>query len=370
MSTIRLSAPWFGDAEVEAVARVLKSQKVGMGAEVKQFEAELLSFFGRNDTNISCVSSCTAAIHLSLQACGIGQGDEVLVPTLTFVSTFQAVRATGARPIPCDIDLDDGFIDLDDARSRITRNTKAIVPVLFAGCDWKIDRLQQLAEDYGLKIIEDAAHSFGNENIASRDSVLCFSFDAIKNISCGDGGAILTSDDEVANKIKDIRLLGVIGDTDLRFQGKRSWDFDVTEQGWRYHMNDISAAIGRAQLAKFPLIKQKRQANARIYMDRLLPISQISLFPINAKTAVPHIFPIIVKNGRRDDLKDFLARNGIETGIQYKPNHLLSLFNLGYNLPKAMKLYGSILSIPVHPLLSEEDITFVANCIKKFFVSN
>jgi dTDP-4-amino-4,6-dideoxygalactose transaminase len=135
-------------------------------------------------------------------------------------------------------------------------------------------------------------------------------------------------------------------------------------------MNDISAAIGRAQLAKFPLIKQKRQANAKIYMDRLLPISQISLFPINAKTAVPHIFPIIVKNGRRDDLKDFLARNGIETGIQYKPNHLLSLFNLGYNLPKAMKLYGSILSIPVHPLLSEEDITFVANCIKKFFASN
>ncbi|MDR2598443.1 MAG: aminotransferase class I/II-fold pyridoxal phosphate-dependent enzyme, partial [Holosporales bacterium] len=199
MSTIRLSSSWFGDAEIEAVSRVLLAQKVSMGSEVKQFEDELLSFFGRKDANVSCVSSCTAALHLALQASGIGSGDDVLVPTFTFVATFQAISATGARPIPCDIDLDDGFIDIDDARSRVTRSTKAIVPVLFAGCDEKIYRLHQLAEDYGLKIVEDAAHSFGNEKIASRNSVLCFSFDAIKNISCGDGGAILTSDDEIAN---------------------------------------------------------------------------------------------------------------------------------------------------------------------------
>ncbi|MDR1034328.1 MAG: DegT/DnrJ/EryC1/StrS family aminotransferase, partial [Holosporales bacterium] len=241
------------------------------------------------------------------------------------------------------------------------------VPVLFAGCDGKISRLQQLAEDYELKMIEDAAHSFGNKNLAFRNSVLCFSFDAIKNISCGDGGAILTSNAEVANRVKDMRLLGVIGDTNLRLHGKRSWDFDVIEQGWRYHMNDISAAIGRAQLVKFPLLSETRRAIAKTYLYHLSHISQIDLFPINTRTAVPHIFPIIVKNGKRDELKEFLAQKGVETGIQYKPNHLLSLFNLGYTLPKSMKLYKSILSIPLHPLLSEADTLFVTNCIREFF---
>ncbi|MDR1034961.1 MAG: aminotransferase class I/II-fold pyridoxal phosphate-dependent enzyme, partial [Holosporales bacterium] len=129
MSTIRLSSPCFGDAEIESVSEVLLSQKVSMGSVVKQFEAELLDFFGMKNASISCVSSCTAALQLSLQASGIGIGDEVLVPTFTFVATFQAIRATGALPVPCDVDCDDGFIDIDDARSRITQATKAIVPV-------------------------------------------------------------------------------------------------------------------------------------------------------------------------------------------------------------------------------------------------
>ncbi|MDR1475833.1 MAG: DegT/DnrJ/EryC1/StrS family aminotransferase [Holosporales bacterium] len=364
---IRLSSPWFGDEEIAAVSRVLCSNRISMGNEVKQFECELHSFFGRKDTNISCVSSCTAAIQLAIQASGFVHGDEILVPTYTFVATFQAITAAGTRPVPCDIDLDDGFINIDDARSRTTGKTTAILPVLFAGCDGKIGRLQQFAEDYGLKIIEDAAHSFGDENISLRNSILCFSFDAIKNISCGDGGAILTPDDEIAEKIKDIRLLGVIGDTDRRFNGERSWDFDVTEQGWRYHMNDLSAAIGRAQLAKFQAIKQIRCSIARTYVDRLAHLNHVRLLPINFRTAVPHIFPIIIKNGKRDELKRYLERNGIETGVQYKPNHLLSFFNLGYDLPKAMELYNSILSIPIHPLLSESDVIFIIECIKKFF---
>lgn len=367
MRTIKLSSAYFGQEEINAVAKVLKSQVVNMGLETKLFEEELQLFFKRNESKVTCVQSCSAAIQLSVQALGISQGDEVLVPTFTFVSTFQAIKANGAIPVPCDIDLDDGFINLDDAKSRLNSKTKAIIPVLFAGCSSKIDKVYQFAEENNLKIIEDAAHSFGDENIAKRDGVLCFSFDPIKNISCGDGGCVLTSQNEITEKLKDMRLLGVIGDTEKRFNGLRSWDSDVKEQGWRLHMNNISAAIGRAQLKKFPQIRKLRQRNSKMLANSLIDIKNIQLLPINFKTAVPHIFPILVKNGKRDSLKNFLAEKGIETGIQYKPNHLLTYFNLGYDLPNAMKFYSEILSLPIHPLVSEEDIEYIIENIKLFF---
>lgn len=367
MKKIKLSSAFFGQEEIDAVARVLKTQVVNMGIETKLFEEELHDFFAREDSQVTCVNSCTTALQLSAQALGISQSDEVLIPTFTFVSTFQAIKANGATPVPCDIDLDDGFISLDDAKSRLTSKTKAIVPVLFAGCSSKIDRVYQFAKDRNLKVIEDAAHSFGDEQIAKRDGVLCFSFDPIKNISCGDGGCVLTSQSEVTERLKDMRLLGVIGDTDKRFHGLRSWDADVKEQGWRLHMNNIAAAIGRAQLAKFPQIKHLRQRNASLYYDGLADVKAIQLLPINFKTAVPHIFPILVKDSKRDLLKNFLAENGIETGIQYKPNHLLTYFNLGYDLPNSMKFYSQILSLPMHPLVSEDDINYVIENIKRFF---
>ena len=367
MKKIKLSSAYFGEEEIEAVARVLKGQVVNMGEEVKLFEEELHKFFGRPESNVTCVHSCSAALQLSVQACDIIFGDEVLAPTLTFVSTFQAVKANGAIPIPCDVDPDDGFIDLKDAESRLTKNTKAIVPVLFAGCSSKINKVYEFAKCHNLKVIEDAAHSFGDEEVAKRDGILCFSFDPIKNISCGDGGCILTSQNDITERLKDMRLLGVIGDTEKRFSGKRSWDADVKEQGWRLHMNNIAAAIGRAQLAKFPEIRRLRQRNASLYLEKLKDIFEIQLFPINARTAVPHIFPIIVKDGKRDELKAFLAGAGIETGVQYKPNHLLSYFDLGYKLPNAERLYREILSLPVHPFVSEDDIEYIILNVRKFF---
>lgn len=367
MKQIKLSSAYFGNEEIEAVTKILKTQVVNMGLEVKLFEEDLQKFFGRDDSKVTSVNSCSAALQLAIQACDIKQGDEVLVPTFTFVSTFQAVKANGAIPIPCDIDLDDGFINLKDAKERLTKKTKAIIPVLFAGCSSKIDKIYQFAKDHNLKIIEDAAHCFGDEEISKRDGVLCFSFDPIKNISCGDGGCILTSQADITDRLKDMRLLGVIGDTDKRFQGKRSWDSDVKEQGWRFHMNNISAAIGRVQLTKFPEIKMLRQRNAEMYFDNLNDLNEIQLFPINTKTAVPHIFPITVKNGKRDELKEFLMNNGIETGVQYKPNHLLSYFHMGYDLPNSVKLYSEILSLPIHPLICESDIEYVISNIRAFF---
>ncbi len=366
---IKLSSAYFGEEEIEAVARVLRSQVVNMGIEVREFEGELKKFFGREDADVTTVHSCTAAIQLALQACGIKPGDEVLVPTFTFVATFQAVSANGAIPIPCDIDLDDGFINLLDAERRVNSRTRCIIPVLYAGCDSKIASVYDFAKKHNLQVIEDAAHCFGDENIAKREGIICFSFDPIKNISCGDGGCILTARKEVTERLKDIRLLGVKGDTERRFHGQRSWDADVSEQGWRLHMNNISAAIGRAQLKKFGIMREIRQRNARLLLENLKSIEQIRLFPLNVKTAVPHIFPIVVKDGNRDALKDYLKVNGIETGVQYKPNHLLTYFNRGYDLPNAMELYRTILSLPIHPHVSEQEVYRIIEKVSEFFTS-
>ena len=364
MKQLKLSAPWYSEAEVAAATRVLRSQVTNMGHETHLFEKELKKFLGRDDIFVITTNSCTAALIIALQAANVKPQDEVIVPTLTFVSTFQAVAALGAIPVPCDI-TDSCVIDPQDAASRITHKTKAIVPVAYAGLDNTFSEIYALARRHNLTVIEDAAHSFGDQNIIKRAGTLCFSFDPIKNLSCTDGGAIVCADKNMAKRMEDLRLLGVIGDTERRVNNQRSWDFDVAEQGWRMHMGNLCAAIGRAQLARFDEIAERRQRYAQMYAESLSSIKNIKLLPINYKTAVPHIFPIIVED--RDALKAYLISNGIACGTQYKPNHLLSFFNLGYSLPNAERLYSQLLSIPLHPLLTDDDVLFIITTIKSFF---
>ena len=360
---MRLSSPQLGIEEKEAVCRVLDSQIINMGLEVRDFENELYEFFGKKDVHVTCVNSCTAALHLSLQVAGIGQGDEVLVPTFTYVSTFQAVSATGATPIPVDIKQNNGFIDLNDAKSRLTNKTKAILPVLFAGCGtYELDDIYEFAHKHDLKVVIDAAHCFGDNRVIYNTGMTCFSFDSVKNITCPDGGCIVTCENEYTEKLKDLRLLGVIGDTDKRFLGTMSWDFDVTDQGWRYHMNNICAAIGRAQLKKFEKFKTIRCKYAQMYKNSLPYTS----FPMD-EYVVPHKYPIVLDSTKRDKLRDFLAQYDIPTGVQYKPNHLLTKFNLGYSLPNAEQLYNKILLLPLHTMLTEDDVSFVIEKVLEFY---
>lgn len=360
---IKLSSPSYGELEIQAVTRVLQSQVTSMGQETYLFEQELKQFFGRDDFEVLAVNSCTSALQLALQGVGISPGDEVLVPTLTYVGTFQAVSALGAIPIPCDID-NECFIDIADAEARITAKTKAIIPVLYAGIDKNINSVYELGVKYNLSVIEDAAHSFGSENVATRNGIFCFSFDPIKNISCGSGGAIVSSNSEFINRVKDLRLLGVIGDTERRINEERSWDFDVVEQGWRYHMGNLCASIGRAQLSRIDFIRNIRCSIVARYTNELSDLKHIKLLPINYETAIPHIFPILVKDYLRDDLRQYLLSNDIGCGVQYKLNHLLTYFNRGYSLPRAEHLYEQLLSIPIHPCLSNDNVTKVIETIK------
>ncbi|MBL4888674.1 MAG: aminotransferase class I/II-fold pyridoxal phosphate-dependent enzyme, partial [Candidatus Lindowbacteria bacterium] len=250
---IRLSKCNLTQAERDAVQRVLENDFLGTGPETQAFEQEISEYIGGDVTTV-CVNTGTSALQVAVQACGIGTGDEVLVPSLTFVASFQAIPATGATAIPCDVSLENALLDLDDAAQRITEHTKAIMPVHYASECGDLDAVYQFAKQHNLRVIEDAAQAFGcshnGKKIGSFGDVACFSFDGIKNITSGEGGAVVTKDQDVVSRVKDARLLGVEKDTEKRYAGERSWEFDVKEQGWRYHLSDVFAAMGRVQLSR------------------------------------------------------------------------------------------------------------------------
>jgi len=372
---IRLSRSIVERAEAEAVSRVIvEDGYLGMGKEVQLFEKEIAAFLGVPKEWVICVNSGTAALHLAVEAV-TQPGDEVLVQSLTYLATFQAISAAGADPIACEVLPQNIIIDLQDAEKRRSSATKAIMPVHYASNPGNLGCLYRFAQKYNLRVIEDAAHAFGctynGRKIGSIGDIVCFSFDGIKNITSGEGGAVVTEDQEVAQYIRDARLLGVEKDTEKRYSGQRSWEFDVHRQGYRYHMSNIMAAIGRVQLRRFAgEFASKRQVLARRYRENLGECNGIRFLDADLYESIPHIQPVRVLNGKRDIFRAFLEERNIGTGIHYKPNHLLAYYGGGrISLPVTEKLYEELLSLPLHPGLSDGDIEYVCESVKEFFQS-
>lgn len=369
MKEIRLSKSVIGQKEIDAVSDVLRREYLGMGREVKEFEDTLTSFFSRPTL---CVNTGTSALQLALQAAEIGAGDEVLVQSLTFVASFQAISATGATPVPCEIFPETITLDLNDAERKITERTKAIMPVHYASGVGNLDEIYAMAQKYNLRVIEDAAHAFGttykNKLVGSFGDIACFSFDGIKNITSGEGGAVVTNDTAVLRKVSDARLLGVERDAEKRYAGERSWEFDVTAQGWRYHLSNILAAIGIEQLKKFPLFKEKRQLLAKLYQTLLSGKTGIELLNQNYDEVVPHIFIVRLTTKSRDEARNFLSTFNIQTGLHYLPSHLLTYYNPdgAIKLPVTESIFSQIFTLPLHPDLSEEDVRFVCEKLLEF----
>lgn len=368
---IRLSRSDVGPKEAEALSRViLKDGYLGMGQEVRIFEEELQKFLG-GGVQVACVNSGTAALHLAVMAV-VKPREEVLVPSLTFVASFQAISAVGAIPVACDINPKTLLLDLDDARRKITARTKAIMPVHYSGNAGDLKAVYVFAKKYGLRVIEDAAHAFGGiyqgKKIGSFGDIVCFSFDGIKNITCAEGGAVVSSDKDIMQAVEDARLLGIQKDTQQRYLGKRSWEFEVTSQGFRYHMSNLNAAIGRVQLKRFTQFSKRRQAIARLYVAGLKDCPEIELLPMDLENIVPHIFPVKVLNARREELRVFLAAQKIETGIHYYPNHYLKF----YHRPKIKltitdAVYPQLLSLPLHTQLTQVQQIHIMDAIHQFF---
>ncbi len=371
MRKIRLSKSVVGDVEKKALGRVIDDSYLGMGKYVEKFEQALQGYLGGG--KVICVSSGSAALHLALMGIGLVPEDEVLVQSLTFVACFQAISAAGAVPVACEVIPETCTIDLTDAKKRITKKTKAIMPVHYASRTGNIEEVYKFAKKYGLRVIEDAAHAFGTvykgKKVGSFNDVTCFSFDGIKNITSGEGGAVVTKDAKVAEFVMDARLLGVHNDTARRYQGKRSWELDVFHQGYRYHMSNLFAAIGLSQLKRFEKeFKPSRQRLAKKYHRELSLINDIELFPDDYDKIVPHIFPIKVKNNKRDGLRQYLIDNNIECAVHYYPNHFLEYYcQQKVRLPVTEKIYNELLSLPLHPDVTNGDQEYIIAKIKEFF---
>lgn len=378
---MRLSRSIVGEAEARAVARILEEDGyLGMGAETRRFEEEVAVFLGVRPWQVVSVNSGTAALHLGVFAALQGAaaqhaGDgapEVLVPSLTFVASFQAILAAGCVPVACDVLRETGTLDLADAERRVTPRTIAVMPVDYASNPWHLDEAYAFARRHGLRVVEDAAHAFGcrhhGRKIGSFGDLVCFSFDGIKNITCGEGGCLVAFDEEAARIAADARLLSVEGDTAKRFSGARSWDPDVRLPGWRFHMSNIMAAIGRTQLARLEseFIPARREL-ARRYAERLSALSGVALLRTDPEDfIVPHIMPVRILGGRKDAVVKALQEADIPTGVHYKPNHLLTLFGGGRErLPATEALYAELVTLPLHPGLSAGDVETVCDALAR-----
>jgi dTDP-4-amino-4,6-dideoxygalactose transaminase len=369
---IYISRSVVGAAELEAMGRVMREDGyLGMGREVRVFEEELQEYLGGQDRTVICLNSGTAALHLAVQAV-TRPGDEVLVQSLTFVASFQAISAAGAVPVACEVYPETVTLDLEDAVQRITPRTRAVMPVHYAGNPGDLEAIYGFAQRHDLRVIEDAAHAFGGDykgrKIGSFGDLTCFSFDGIKNITSGEGGAVVASDPRVIQAIQDARLLGVQRDTEKRYQGARSWEFDVQQQGYRYHLSNLFAALGRVQLRRFEgEFKPRRLAWSQKYRAALAGTRNLQLLQGDPGPIVPHIFPIRVLHGQRDGLRQFLLDRGIECGIHYKPNHLLTFYGGGQKArPVTERLYEELLTLPLHAGLREEEIDDVVAAVKEY----
>lgn len=375
---LRLSMSIVGAAEADAVRRVITEDGyLGIGSETRLFEKEVAAYLGIAAKNAVSANTGTAALTLAVDALRPAVWHypgkpRVLVPSLTFVASFQAILAAGCEPVPCDVLPETGTLDLADAGRRLTPDVFAVMPVHYASNPWDIDGVYDFARRHGLRVIEDAAHAFGcrhrGRKIGSFGDAVCFSFDGIKNITCGEGGLCVIFDDREARIAADARLLSVEGDTAARFSGVRTWDPDVKRIGWRFHMSNIMAAIGRVQLGRLEseFIPARRRL-AGIYAERLAAVDGIALLRQSPDDfIVPHIQVARVLRGRKEALKAALAAREIPVGVHYKPNHLLRLFRPAADappFPATERLYGELVTLPLHPGLSDDDVHGVCDAI-------
>jgi len=366
---IQVFKPFYDEEEVQAVSEVIRSGWVGLGPRTAEFEREFAKFCQVK----YCVgmNSCTAALDMALKLLGINHGDEVIVPTMTFVSTAHCVVYNLATPIFADIDEETMNIDISDVVRKISPRTKAIIPVHYGGRPVDMDELKKVAGN--IPIIEDCAHAAGarykGRPVGGLGEIGCFSFHAVKNLAMGEGGAITLNNEEMAQRAKRNRWLGIDKGTWDRTEDNRAywWEYDVDEIGLKSHLNDIHAAIGLVQLRKLARSNQRRRQIVGMYRESLKDIEQIQLPPEDGKDFFSswHLFEIKAEN--RDDLSVFLQKKEINTGVHYKPIHLYRCYGNRPALPIAEKVFPQILTLPLYPDLSEDDVTLIIDTIKMFY---
>ena len=377
---IQIFRPSITDREIEAVAEVMRSGWLGLGPKTAEFESKFAEYVGAKYA--IGVNSGTAALHLSLLALGIGPGDEVLVPTITFASTALAVVYCGATPVFVDVRPDSLCIDVEDAESKIVAKTKAIIPVHYSGTPCNMADIWMLADDYILAVVEDAAHACGSTYYGDRVGGLkptdatTFSHHAVKNLTMGEGGTITCNSLDMDTRLRRLRWCGIDKGTWKRTgtakDSNYSWYYEIASLGYKAHMNDIAAAIGIVQLDRLPALNARRRKIAQLYPEGLSDCEWLDLpheYPGCVSSC--HAYVIKVKNDARDRLNQHLKERGIATGVHYIPLHVQPYFAQLLDtphLPIAETVWRTLLTLPSYPDLSNAEVAYVIDSIKEFKV--
>jgi len=362
-----------GREEERAVVEVLRSGWITLGPKTEEFEQAFARYVGAK--HAIALNSATAGLHLALIVSGVGRGDEVITTPLTFASTAEAILYVGAKPVFADIDPKTLNIDPKSIEKKITKKTKAIIPVHYGGQPCDMDAINRIAARHRLAVIEDAAHATGaiykRTKIGGGKNLCVFSFHAVKNLATGDGGMITTSSTTVERRLRALRWMGISKSTRERetVKGYR-WDYDIRDGGYKYHMNDIAAALGLVQLKKLDSMNGKRRALADVYSRmfkgalRVRPITQLP-HRVNSR----HNYCVLLSGTSREKLITHLSVQGISTGVHYKPLYhhpRYRPFGSAKGSPVTEALWPHILILPCHPHMSAADAKRVAGAVLSF----
>jgi dTDP-4-amino-4,6-dideoxygalactose transaminase len=373
METIPVFRPLVEQEEIAAAVAALEMGWLGMGSYVGRFEDALRTYLGAADRHVVAVSTGHAALHLALLLAGVGPGDEVLTPSLNNIADLQAILAAGAAPVFCDVRDDTLCIDLDRAEELIGPQTRALIATDYAChlCDHA--QVAALAERHGLRVIHDAAHSFGSFSdgraVGSFSDLAMFSFDPVKTLTCIDGGALVVRTAAEAEAVREMRLLGMNQAPALMYQDRRAWTYDVGRPGFRYHLANLHTAVGLAQLAKMAEITRTRRQACRHYSRRLARVPAVRVPRMTFEDVTPLLYYLRVPAEKRSALQAHLAERGVETGIHWQPGHGFSLFRhcRRGDLTITERAGREILSLPLHSQMPLETVDRVCDAIESFF---
>jgi perosamine synthetase len=374
--------PDIGDEEIGEVLNVLRSGWLTTGPKAREFEREFAAMVGAK--HAVAVNSCTAALHLALEAAGVREGDEVLVPTMTFAATAEVVTYFKARPVLIDCVPDTLNLDTHRLEEVITDKTKAIIPVHFAGHPCEMDQVLSIARAHGLRVIEDAAHAlparYNGKMVGSIAESTCFSFYATKNITTGEGGMVTTDNEDYAARVRMMSLHGLSRDAWNRYSAEGSWYYEILSPGFKYNLTDIAAALGLAQLKKCDRFWKARERYAALYHEGFRDVPEI-IRP-QAASHVQHAWHLYVIQLDLDRLKisrnEFISRlqqAGVGCSVHFIPLHLHPYYRdmFGYrptDLPVASMVFQRVLSLPLYSKMTEADVMRVIDVVRTLVKEN
>jgi perosamine synthetase len=367
--------PFISDDEINEMVDTLKSGWLSMGPKTIKFEEGFTSYIGCKKS--VAVSSWTAAGHLALEAFGIKQGDEVIVPTMTFPATAEIVCYFGAKPVIVDVDEKTLNISLEAIEKAITPRTKAIIPVHYGGQPCDLDEINEIAKKYNLKVLEDAAHSlpatYKGKKIGTISDVTCFSFYATKTLSTGEGGMICTEDEEIAERCAIMRMHGINRNAWKRYSESGSWYYEVVAPGYKYNFTDLQASLGIPQLKKVDEMWDARKSIAKRYTEALKDLDLITLHTIKEdRESSWHLYPVRLNlemlSKNRAQIIDEMKKNNVGVGVHFMPVHQHLYYTETFNLddkdyPVASAAFPRLMSLPIYPGMTDKSVEKVISVL-------